>query len=424
MSLNWKMDRDDKPVYTEGGHVVSLYVVAYKREGGRMGTTKKNPDEELWYDRIAKNFSFPRDADLSDPPAAGAGELSNLGVGPERKRRATASNVAPKKGDVGKTQSFKARNVEKKEPKDSADIPPSNPDDPIDLESSPEHLVQRGASKRKQTDTNAEDQPPKKIQRKKITRRGNLDAFVTESVPVTPVAPTPIDVQAMTHEELPPTPPHASATVQSNAAEGADDGAEKPVEIERPADVGLGKVDDAENPSAPEVVTQDQGKGSTEKISTPASSDTTPEHIEKTTVEEQNSSAGASKQSPIRPEETLADYYYRSYSEKDAADPHAPVWNLKKGDNFADWHVCQDWLQGILPPGEVKFQESRSCDQAYQSYVAETAAHISTTHRIVREWYHMHKEQKSFAAAQKKFSNDERRLAQLMAKLKDDQAKL
>ncbi|XP_035837815.1 WEB family protein At5g16730, chloroplastic-like isoform X2 [Helianthus annuus] len=35
----------------------------------------------------------------------------------------------------------------------------------------------------------------------------------------------------------------------------------------------------------------------------------------------------------------------------------------------------------------------------------------------------MHKEQKSFAAAQKKFSNDERRLAQLMAKLKDDQAK-
>ncbi|XP_021991658.1 WEB family protein At5g16730, chloroplastic-like [Helianthus annuus] len=35
----------------------------------------------------------------------------------------------------------------------------------------------------------------------------------------------------------------------------------------------------------------------------------------------------------------------------------------------------------------------------------------------------MHKEQKSFMVAQKKFSNDERRLAQLMAKLKDDQAK-
>ncbi|XP_022013710.1 plasminogen-binding group A streptococcal M-like protein PAM [Helianthus annuus] len=35
----------------------------------------------------------------------------------------------------------------------------------------------------------------------------------------------------------------------------------------------------------------------------------------------------------------------------------------------------------------------------------------------------MHKEQKSFMAAQKKFFNDEKRLAQLMAKLKDDQAK-
>ena len=143
------------------------------------------------------------------------GELSNLGIGPEKKRRATTSNVAPKKSDAGKTQSSKAKNVEKKgmrrssdkcdyvvvsdtlegltpavtirrpkpEPKDSADIPPSNPEDPIDLESSPEHLVRRGANKRKQTDTDAEDQPPKKVQRKKITRRGNLDAFLTESVP-------------------------------------------------------------------------------------------------------------------------------------------------------------------------------------------------------------------------------------------------
>ncbi|KAJ0845156.1 hypothetical protein HanRHA438_Chr15g0710451 [Helianthus annuus] len=346
MSLNWKMDRDDKPVYTEGGHVVSLYVVAYKREGGRMGTIKKNPDEEFWYDRIAKNFSFPRDADLSDPPAAGAGELSNLGVGPERKRRATASNVAPKKGDAGKTQSFKVRNVEKK---------------------------------------------------------------------AAPVVPTPTNVQPVVNEELPPTPQHAPAA----ATEGVDD-AEKSVETERSADAGL---DNTDNPSTPEVVTQDQREGATEKVPTPSPSDTMPEHVERMTVEEQDSSANVSKQSPIRPEETLGDYYYRSYSEKDAADLHAPVWNLKKGDNFVVWHACQDCLQGILPPGEVKFQESRSYDQAYQSYVAETASHVSTTHRIVREWYNMHKEQKSFAAAQKKFSNDERRLAQLMAKLKDDQAK-
>ncbi|KAJ0533888.1 hypothetical protein HanIR_Chr09g0413591 [Helianthus annuus] len=74
------------------------------------------------------------------------------------------------------------------------------------------------------------------------------------------------------------------------------------------------------------------------------------------TVEEQDSSAGVSKRSPIRPAETLGDYYYRSYSEKDAADLHAPVWNLKKGDTFADWHACQDWLQGILPPGSARLR--------------------------------------------------------------------
>ncbi|KAJ0518628.1 hypothetical protein HanLR1_Chr11g0417381 [Helianthus annuus] len=148
-----------------------------------------------------------------------------------------------------------------------------------------------------------------------------------------------------------------------------------------------------------------------------------PKHVEKVTVEGQDSSAGISKHSPIRPEETLGDYYYRTYTEKDAADPHAPVWNLKKGDTFSDWHVCQDWLQGILPPGEIKFQEGRSYEQTYQSYFAETASHVSTTHRIVREWYSMHKEQESFMASQKKFAKDERRLAQLMAKLKADQAK-
>ncbi|KAJ0577431.1 hypothetical protein HanIR_Chr05g0235891 [Helianthus annuus] len=438
--------------------VVSLYVVAFKREGGRMGTIKKKPEEELWYHRIVGNFVLPRDADLSVHPAAGAGELSNLGIGPEKKRRATTSNVAPKKSDAEKTQSSKAKNVgEKKgmrhssdkcdyvvvsdtleglapavtirrpkpEPKDSADIPPSNPEDPIDLESSPEHLVQRGASKRKQSDTDAEGQPPKKVQRKKITRRGNLDAFVTESVPEVSVTSIPTNLQSVVNEELPSTPPRASVADQLKPIELADDGVEKTVEAEKPADVDPGVVNDADNPPTPEAVVQDLGEGATEKTSTPSPkpSDTTPEHVEKVAVEEQDSSAGVSKQSPIHPEETLGDYYYRTYTEKDAADPHAPVWNLKKGDTFVDWHVCQDWLQGILPPGEVKLQEDRSYEQTYQSYFAETASHVFTTHRIVREWYNMHKEQKSFMVAQKKFAKDERRLAQLMAKLEADQAK-
>ncbi|MFS8023617.1 hypothetical protein Hanom_Chr16g01453511 [Helianthus anomalus] len=71
----------------------------------------------------------------------------------------------------------------KPEPKDTADIPPSNPEDRIDLESSLEHLVRTKAGKRKQTGVEAEGQPAKKIQRKMITRKGNLDAFILESVP-------------------------------------------------------------------------------------------------------------------------------------------------------------------------------------------------------------------------------------------------
>ncbi|KAJ0752349.1 hypothetical protein HanPI659440_Chr09g0323311 [Helianthus annuus] len=65
MSLNWKMERDDKPVYTEDGRG------KIGREGGRMGTIKKKPDEELWYHRIVGNFVCPRDADLSAQPTAG-----------------------------------------------------------------------------------------------------------------------------------------------------------------------------------------------------------------------------------------------------------------------------------------------------------------------------------------------------------------
>ena len=144
------------------------------------------------------------------------GELLNLGIGPEKKKRAVSSIPAPKKGGAEKSHNLKTKNVgEKKgkrrssdsrcdyvvvsdslegltpavtvretkpEPRDSVDIPPSNPSDPIDLDSSPEHLVHRKAGKRKQADTHAEGQPPKKVQRKKITRKGNLDSFISESV--------------------------------------------------------------------------------------------------------------------------------------------------------------------------------------------------------------------------------------------------
>ncbi|KAF5773922.1 hypothetical protein HanXRQr2_Chr13g0594261 [Helianthus annuus] len=305
----------------------------------------------------------------------------------------------------------------KPEPRDSADIPPSNPSDPIDLDSSPEHLVHRKAGKRKQADTDAEGQPPKKVQRKKITRKGNLDSFISESVEV-PISPVPTELQSVVNEELPSTSPRASVVDQLEPIEVAEGGAEKVVDP--------GVVDGAGKPQTPETIAEDLGKEPTAEktsISSPKPSDAIPEHVEKVTVEGQGSSAGVGKHSPIRPEETLGDYYYRTYMEKDASEPHAPVWNLKKGDTFSDWRVCQDWLQGILPPGEINFQEGRSYEQTYQSYLEETASHVSTTHRIVREWYSMHKDQESFLVSQKKFAKDEKRLAQLKAKLEADQAK-
>ncbi|KAJ0807632.1 hypothetical protein HanOQP8_Chr00c011g0685031 [Helianthus annuus] len=204
------MDREDKPVYMEGDYskiqdffpppplftvpvfpfvVVSLYIVAYKREGVKIATIPKKANEELWYLQIVKNFALPRDEDLSMQPPTGAGELTNLGIGPEKKRCAHAANVAPKKADLAKPQSSKIKNVKgekkgtrhssdswcdyvvvsnsleglapvvvkkpKAEPRDTADILASNPDNPINLESSPEPLVKTKTGKRKQAEVEA-----------------------------------------------------------------------------------------------------------------------------------------------------------------------------------------------------------------------------------------------------------------------------
>ncbi|KAJ0858820.1 hypothetical protein HanRHA438_Chr13g0605491 [Helianthus annuus] len=64
MRLNWRMNQEDKPVYMEGDKVVSLYVVAFEREGGEMATIAKKTDEELWYHRTVRNFVLPWDDDL------------------------------------------------------------------------------------------------------------------------------------------------------------------------------------------------------------------------------------------------------------------------------------------------------------------------------------------------------------------------
>ncbi|MFS7934887.1 hypothetical protein Hanom_Chr05g00396891 [Helianthus anomalus] len=61
-----------------------------------------------------------------------------------------------------------------------------------------------------------------------------------------------------------------------------------------------------------------------------------PENIERVSVEDQGSFFDVDKSSLIRPDETLGDYYYRTYSKKNVAEIHVPVWNLKKG-NFPAW---------------------------------------------------------------------------------------
>ncbi|KAM0027686.1 hypothetical protein Hdeb2414_s0019g00543061 [Helianthus debilis subsp. tardiflorus] len=183
MRLYWRMEREDKPV----GRI------------GRWPPSPREPDEELWYLQIVKNFVLPRDEDLVAQPSTVAGELTNLGIGPKKKKQRTSAavNTAPKKTNESKAQTSKAKNVngEKKgtrhssdswcdyvvvsdvleglaplvvmrpkaEPRDSVDILVSNPDDPIDLESSPEPLVKMKAGKRKLVEVEAEAQPAKKV---------------------------------------------------------------------------------------------------------------------------------------------------------------------------------------------------------------------------------------------------------------------
>ncbi|MFS7959988.1 hypothetical protein Hanom_Chr08g00697611 [Helianthus anomalus] len=224
MSLNWRMNREEKPVYMEGDKgkiwVVSLYVVVFEREGGKMATVPKKPDEELWYHRIVRNFALPRDDELAAQPAAVV-------------RRP------------------------KPEPRYTANIPPSNPDDPIDLESSPEHLLRKKAGKRKQADAEAEGQPEKKVRRKKITRRGNLDAFIAKPVhgrcyslfsllyalnncdlcvclAENPNSPVHTEPSSVVNEDLPPSPPRAFVTKQLENAGASKNETEKTAGVENP----------------------------------------------------------------------------------------------------------------------------------------------------------------------------------------------
>ncbi|KAJ0749572.1 hypothetical protein HanLR1_Chr05g0171431 [Helianthus annuus] len=399
MRLHWKMDHQNKLMYMEDDKIVALYVMAYKRECGKMSTVKKGANEDPLYYQIARNFVLPRDVDLS--------------IGPEsrKKKRAPIATAAPKKletlkADVLREEKKKGTRLvsdpwcdyvvvsdtlqglapvavrkPKAEPRDTADIPAPNPDDPIDLESSPEPLRRTKALKRK-PESEAVAQPAKKLTWKKIIKKGNLDTLATKLSPGECL----LDFCFLILEGTKAAEAEVEKAVGVEEPVTVELDAEKVVEAET-ADVGATK------PKSPEIVVHEPEKGKSIQedpvitipfsatISAPPRDD-----VKKSPVGvDQGFIYHDEEDSPIRPEETLGDYYYRSYSEKRAFDIHAPVWKLKQGDTFSDWQVCRDWLQDVFPPTEIKFQEERTHDQTYHAYLEETASSTSTTHRIVRE---------------------------------------
>ncbi|MFS7934440.1 hypothetical protein Hanom_Chr05g00391591 [Helianthus anomalus] len=326
MSLFWRVEREDKPVRW------------------KMAIVPKKADEELWYLDIVK---MPRDEDLSvQSPSDAVGELTNRGIGPEKKRRAPAVNISLKKTNTAKAQSSNVKNakgekrgtyhssnswcdyVPKAEPQDAVDIPAPNADDPIDLESSPEPLLKTKAGKRKQTEVDAEAQPVKKVQKRKITRRGNLDAITVKPPPEKPTSHVHAEPSSAVHEDL--SPLHlVHRSVNSW-------GVLKLVVDPETTDVG------AAHPKSPKVVVRDPEKGkfaqedhvATYPTSTFASASV---NIEKNPAGDQGYFAQVNENSPIHPNETPGAYYCRCYSEKQADEVHAPVWKLKKEWSVAGW---------------------------------------------------------------------------------------
>ncbi|KAJ0614241.1 hypothetical protein HanIR_Chr02g0060191 [Helianthus annuus] len=241
MSLHWKAERHDKSDYVEDDKSNCCFVlVAYKREHGKMTTVQKGANEEPWYHQILKNFALPRDADLSAQPSTGAG-------------------LAPV-----------AMRKPKAEPRDTADIPVPNPDDPIDMDSSLEPLLRTKAVKRKQPKSEAAAQPAKKITRKRISKKGNLDAFASKISPSEPIPPVHVESSSVFNDDLPPSPPRASIREQLEGTKTAEAEVDKAMEVEKPVGVELEAEKTVEAETAdvgatklksPEVMAHGPGRG-------------------------------------------------------------------------------------------------------------------------------------------------------------------
>ncbi|KAL9993541.1 hypothetical protein Hdeb2414_s0033g00721471 [Helianthus debilis subsp. tardiflorus] len=316
MRLHWKAERHDKPVYVEDDKIVALYILAYKKENGKMTTVQKGANEETWYHQIVKNFVLSKDADLNAQPSTDVGSCA-----------CSCEKTKP-------------------EPRDTEDISVPNPEDPIDLESSPEPLLRTKAVKRK-PDSEAAAQPTKKITRKKISKKGNLDALAAKLSPERPVPSVHVESSSVFNDDLSPSLPRTSIREQLEGIKTVEAEVKKAVEVEKPVEVETGKTVEVEmtnvgitKPKSPEVMAHgpERGKSILEEevpvvtvSPTPASERPQddvwedPVNVEPRGFVVQD----AEVDSPIRPDETPGDYYYRTYTEKRASDIHAPMWKLK-----------------------------------------------------------------------------------------------
>ncbi|KAM0055585.1 hypothetical protein Hdeb2414_s0006g00207901 [Helianthus debilis subsp. tardiflorus] len=234
----------------------------------------------------------------------------------------------------------------KAEPRDAADVPVLTLDDPIYLESSLEHLLKTRAGKRKQAEVESEAQPSKKVQQRKISRWGNLDAFIAKPPPENPTSPVHAEPSSAVKEELLPSPVRSPIIEQLKSTQAAgEDGAEKTAEagnpaVEKPVEVEVDKEEvvnletaevESTHPKSPEVVARDLGKGKFAFEDLVITITSAPVNAEKNPAGDQGVPSHDEENDPLRPDETLGVHYCRTYMEKKASEIHTPVWNLRKG---------------------------------------------------------------------------------------------
>ncbi|MFS7899263.1 hypothetical protein Hanom_Chr05g00413811 [Helianthus anomalus] len=168
-----------------------------------------------------------------------------------------------------------------------------------------------------------------------------------------------VESSSIFNDDLPPSPPRISIREELEGTKTVEAEVKKAVEVEKPVEVEL---------EAEKIMKAETTDGVTKPktlevpgITVPSSATTsapTRYNIEGNLVHvDQGFVVHDEEDSSIFPDETPKDYYYRTYSEKRASNIHAPVWKLKQGNTFSDWKVYRDWLQGIFPPAEIKFQE-------------------------------------------------------------------